>query len=164
MTDNLLVIALTLALAATLITILIAVRMLVAWLINLPFNGAYSQRRKALLREGVVASATILSLHITRGSINRAPVGQMRLEVHPPDPTLRAFETQVEYLAPRWRVFRQGQIVTVRYDPAQPEMLEIENVRRADFYWGWRIISQTLTALFPTSTVSGRRHVDDESR
>jgi hypothetical protein len=137
----------------------------VAWLINRPLNGAYVQRRKALLRDSVVASATILSLRITLGSINRTPVGQMRLEVHPLDPTQRAFETQVEYLVPRWRVFRLGQTISVRYNPAQLEMLEIEHVKRADAYWGWRAISQTLNTLFPASTANRRRPsaVDDES-
>src|SRR4051794_8644289 len=142
MMENLFLVALALAIVAVVATIVIAARELVTWLINRPFNGAYVRRRKAFLRDSVVANATILSLHITFGSINDTPVGQMRLEVHPSDPTQQAFETQVEYLVPRWRVFQLGQTISVRYNPAQPEMLEIENVKRADHFWMWRLGSQ----------------------
>src|SRR5713101_2034395 len=61
------------------------------WLINLPFTIARARRRKEFLRTSVVASATILSLHYTYGSINRIPVNRMRLEVHPSDPVQHAF-------------------------------------------------------------------------
>jgi hypothetical protein len=146
MMENLFLVALALVIAAVVATVIFAARALVTWLCSRPFNGAYIRRRKAFLRDSVVASATILSVRITLGSINRTPVGQMRLEVHPPDPTQQAFEAQVEYLVPRWRVFRLGQTISVRSDPAQPAMLEVENVKRADSDWMWRLASQMRNA------------------
>jgi hypothetical protein len=153
-------------LAATVVVIMIALVIsavilgggaLLLWLINLPFAITRSRRRKEFLRTSVVASATILSLHYTRGSINRIPVELMRLEVHPSDPSHGVFEAQVDFLAPRLRVFRPGQTVSVRYDPAHPETLEVEHVRRADSYWTWRVLSQAMNAK-PSTPIPPLRH------
>jgi hypothetical protein len=124
---------------------------LLLWLIDLPFAIARARRRKELLRTSVVASATILSLHSTYGSINRIPVNRMRLAVHPSDPAQPDFEVEVDFLVPRLRIFRTGQTIAVRYNPAHPETLEVEHVRRADSYWTWRVLSQALNAK-PSTT------------
>jgi hypothetical protein len=121
------------------------------WLINLPFTISRARRRKEFLRTSVVASATILSLHYTYGSINRTPVNRMRVAVHPSDPTQHPFEAEVDFLVPRLRVFRSGQSIAVRYDPAHPETLEVEHARRADSYWTWRVVSQALNATSSTT-------------
>jgi hypothetical protein len=126
------------------------------WLINLPFAIARARRRKEFLRTSVVASATILSLYYINGSINSIPVDRMRVEAHPSDPSHHAFEAQVDFLVPRLRVFRPGQTIAVRYDPAHPDTLEVENARRADSYWTWRVVSQALNAK-PSTPMAQRR-------
>ena len=62
-------------------TIILGGGAILLWLINLPFAIARARRRKEFLRTSVAASATILSLRYTYGSINRIPVNRMRLEV-----------------------------------------------------------------------------------
>jgi hypothetical protein len=149
------VVALALVISAT----ILAAGAGLIWLINSPFKIAAARRRKQFMRTSVAASAIILTLETTRGEINRHPVGRMTLAVHPPDPSQLVFETQVDFLIPLWRrlTFHPGQMISVRYDPAHPDAVELENVTRADAYWGWRIISQALSALFPASTANRRR-------
>jgi hypothetical protein len=149
MTSTLIVIMIALISA----TIILGGGAILLWLINLPFAIARARHRKEFLRTSVVASATILSLHYTYGSINRIPVNRMQLEVHPLDPAHHAFETQVDFLVPRLRVFRPGQTIAVRYDPAHPDTLEVEHARRADSYWTWRAVSQALNAN-PSTTLA----------
>lgn len=111
--------------AAVLITIILA-----ALAISVGPELRRSLQRKALLTEGVDATATIVDLRQTGRFINENPEVEIQLLVQPQSG--QAYQAEVRQILTQVEIadYRKGTIVSVKVDPAEPSKLVI--VARAD--------------------------------